>query len=198
MYDWASSAFVATVMAAMFPPFFRSLVVNAGLPEQNATAYWGYTTSLALLIVALCAPMLGAIADFTGYRKRYLGFFAGLGILATAAFLLIGETTWRLAATLFICANIGFPFPNTFVHEVMRKALPGHKEQAPFDPDIMAWRIMKLLPSLITMPGFESLLTYLEDKEGGLKLFQLSERIADLFDQYLLFRPEMMLNWEQG
>ncbi|MBW1829896.1 MAG: exodeoxyribonuclease V subunit gamma, partial [Deltaproteobacteria bacterium] len=104
----------------------------------------------------------------------------------------------ELARRHGICANIGFPFPNTFVHEVMRKALPGHKEQAPFDPDIMAWRIMKLLPSLITMPGFESLLTYLEDKEGGLKLFQLSERIADLFDQYLLFRPEMMLNWEQG
>jgi len=104
----------------------------------------------------------------------------------------------ELARRHGICANMGFPFPNTFVHEVMRKALPGHKEQAPFDPDIMAWRIMKLLPSLITMPGFESLLTYLEDKEGELKLFQLSERIADLFDQYLLFRPEMMLNWDKG
>lgn len=119
MYDWASSAFAATIMAAMFPPFFRSLVLNAGLPEQDATAYWGYTTSLALLIIAVCAPILGAIADFTGYRKRYLRFFAGLGILATAAFPLIGDANWRLASMLFICGNIGFAAANLFYESLL-------------------------------------------------------------------------------
>jgi MFS transporter, UMF1 family len=119
MYDWASSAFATTIMAAMFPPFFRSLVIDAGLPQQNATAYWGYTTSLALLLVAISAPILGAIADFTGHRKRYLLFFAGLGILATAAFPLIGEANWRLAAGLFICGNVGFAAANLFYESLL-------------------------------------------------------------------------------
>ncbi len=46
MYDWANSACVTTIMAAMFPPFYRSLVIFAGLGEANATAFWAYTTSL--------------------------------------------------------------------------------------------------------------------------------------------------------
>jgi len=70
MYDWANSAFVTTIMAAMFPPFYRALVTSAGLGESAATAYWGYTTSIALLLIAVLAPVLGAIADYTGGKKR--------------------------------------------------------------------------------------------------------------------------------
>ena len=53
MYDWANSAFMTTVTTALFPVFFRSIAINAGLPEHTATAYWGYTSSIALLLVAL-------------------------------------------------------------------------------------------------------------------------------------------------
>ncbi|MCP4575605.1 MAG: exodeoxyribonuclease V subunit gamma [Deltaproteobacteria bacterium] len=104
----------------------------------------------------------------------------------------------ELAGLHGICANIHFPFPNTFVFEILGKAFPDLPAQSVFDPEIMTWRIMGLLPSLIAGPGFESLRTYLEKTPGGLKRFQLSQRIADLFDQYLIFRPEMMLGWEQG
>jgi len=107
-YDWANSAFATTIMAAMFPPFFRRVATAAGLADNTATAYWGYTTSVALLMVALTAPVLGAVADTTGGKKRFLGFFAGLGILFTAAFVFIGHDSWRMAAMLYIGANIGF------------------------------------------------------------------------------------------
>ena len=46
LYDWANSAFATTVMAGMFPPFFRAMAVNAGLGQSEATAYWGYTTAM--------------------------------------------------------------------------------------------------------------------------------------------------------
>ncbi len=102
----------------------------------------------------------------------------------------------ELARRHGICANCRFPFPNAFVYEVFRKVFDGLPERSPFDPRIMTWKIMKHLPSSITKPGFESLRDYLGDKERDLKGLQLSERIADTFDQYLLFRPEMILSWE--
>lgn len=119
LYDWASSAFATTIMAAMFPPFFRSLALGAGLREVQATAYWGYATALALLLVALIAPLLGAAADHLGRPKRFLSGFAGLGILATALFAMIGEGSWRLAAALFIVANIGFAGANIFYESLL-------------------------------------------------------------------------------
>lgn len=104
----------------------------------------------------------------------------------------------QLAGCHGICANCRFPFPNAFVHEIFKKTFPDLPERSPFEPKIMTWKIMKHLPSLITKPGFESLASYLRDRDGHLKKFQLAERIADTFDQYLLFRPEMVLGWEKG
>ncbi len=108
MYDWANSAFATTLMAALFPPFYRSLVTSAGLPEGSATAYWGYTAAIALVVMALADPLLGAIADVTGGKKRYAAFFAGLGIVVTASFVFIGDDTWFLASVLYVAATIGF------------------------------------------------------------------------------------------
>ena len=104
----------------------------------------------------------------------------------------------QLAQRHGVCANCRFPFPNHFVHEVFQEVLPDVPERSPFDPRIMTWRIMRLLPSCIQMPGFEALRSYLKGTIGNLKRFQLSERIADTFDQYLLFRPQMIFRWEKG
>jgi exodeoxyribonuclease V gamma subunit len=103
----------------------------------------------------------------------------------------------ELAGRLGIWANCSFPFPNSFVREIFRKVFPDIPERSAFDPGIMTWKIMKLLPDLITQKGFEALRGYLSDIDGDLKRFQLSERIADTFDQYMLFRPEMILGWEE-
>jgi UMF1 family MFS transporter len=119
MYDWANSAFATTIMGALFPPFYRALVIESGLAENTATAYWGYTTSIALLVIALIAPVLGAIADYTGGKKRYVAFFAGLGILATAAFVFIGTDTWLLASILYIGGNLGFAGANVFYESLL-------------------------------------------------------------------------------
>jgi len=127
LYDWANSAFATTVMAAMYPPFFRSLATAAGVSEPRATAYWGYTAALALLLVSLGAPVLGAIADFTGARKRFLGLFVGTGVAATAACTLNGDDTWLLAAALFVTANIGYAGANAF-YESLLPSLAGPDE----------------------------------------------------------------------
>ncbi|MCP4107255.1 MAG: exodeoxyribonuclease V subunit gamma [Desulfobacteraceae bacterium] len=97
-----------------------------------------------------------------------------------------------------ICANIGFLFPNAFIDEISKRFFPKLPEQSPFDRKIMTWKIMKILPSCIKDPVFKSLRNYLEGTGKDIKLFQLSERIAETFDQYLIFRPEMILRWEKG
>ncbi|MCX5905668.1 MAG: exodeoxyribonuclease V subunit gamma, partial [Deltaproteobacteria bacterium] len=71
-------------------------------------------------------------------------------------------------------------------------------EHSPYEPVNMTWDIMNIFPSLLNNPGFEILKAYLDDGRHDLKLFQLSERIADLYDQYLLFRPDMILRWDKG
>lgn len=119
MYDWADSAFATTIMAALFPPFYRSLVTSAGLAENNATAYWGYTTSAALIIIAIIAPVLGAMADYTGGKKRYMAFFVILGIIATAMFVFIGTDTWLLGSIFYILGNLGFAGANIFYESML-------------------------------------------------------------------------------
>lgn len=119
MYDWASSAFVTTIMAALFPPFFRSLATDAGASAGDATALWAYTTALALLVIALASPVMGALADITNAKKRFAGAFAALGILSTASFITIGSGNWPLAMGLYIAGNIGFAGANLFYESLL-------------------------------------------------------------------------------
>jgi exodeoxyribonuclease V gamma subunit len=97
-----------------------------------------------------------------------------------------------------ICANCSFLFPNPFLQEIVKKIIPDLPEDSPFDPVTMTFKIMNVLQSSIDLPGYESLKKYLVHDKNGMKRFQISQKIADLFDQYLVFRPEMMFRWEKG
>ena len=97
-----------------------------------------------------------------------------------------------------VCANCFFPFPNLFLQQIFKKFIPDMPDESVFDPVTMTFRIMKILPTCSNLPGFESLKRYLVDDVKGMKLFQISQKTADLFDQYLVFRPEMIFRWEKG
>ncbi|RJP24078.1 MAG: MFS transporter [Candidatus Abyssobacteria bacterium SURF_5] len=107
MYDWANSAFATTILAAVFPIFYGR-VAGATLPGNLATVYWGYTASAALFTVAFAAPILGAIADHSGAKKKFLLVFAALGIAFTALLATIQQGAWRPASFFFVLAYIGF------------------------------------------------------------------------------------------
>ncbi|UCF35618.1 MAG: MFS transporter [Acidobacteriota bacterium] len=118
MYDWANSAFYTTVLA-MFPPFFRELARSAGVGEADATAYWAYTTSIGLLAAALLGPILGAISDHTGSKKKYIASFAGLGILATTAMFFLKGADYRFASLLFVLGTVGVAGSNVFYESLL-------------------------------------------------------------------------------
>ncbi|MFQ5611265.1 MAG: MFS transporter [Anaerolineae bacterium] len=118
MYDWANSAFATTVMAAVLPVYY-SQVAGATLTGNLATVYWGYTSTVALLITALLAPILGAIADFSGAKKRFLASFAALGIVFTALLYFVTTGDWLLASLFFILGNVGFAASDLFYNSLL-------------------------------------------------------------------------------
>jgi UMF1 family MFS transporter len=106
MYDWANSAFWTTVIVAVFPSFFSEYAA-AGLPEGAATARLAWGTTLAVTIVALMAPILGAIADHRALKKKLLGVFLAIGVMATLLMAAVDRGDWLFALALFIVGNIG-------------------------------------------------------------------------------------------
>ncbi len=118
LYDWANSAFATTVVAAVFPIFYRN-VAAAHLAPVTASSYFGYTNSIAMLLVAVLAPILGAIADYSGWRKRFLGVFAFAGILFTVAMVFLRTGDWLLASCLFIGGNVGWAGANIFYDSLL-------------------------------------------------------------------------------
>jgi UMF1 family MFS transporter len=106
MYDWANSAFWTVVIVAVFPPFF-SEYASAGLPEGAATQRLAWATTLAVTIVALTAPILGAIADHRPLKKKLLAVFLAIGVVATLLMATIGRGDWLYALALFVVGNIG-------------------------------------------------------------------------------------------
>lgn len=114
MYDWANSAFAVIILTAVFPVYYRALVINAGGSPANATAYWAYTTSASMLVVALAGPVLGAMADIVGGTKRFLGVAVVLGVLGSAGLAFLGEDTFLLGSVIFAVGNLGFAGGNIF------------------------------------------------------------------------------------
>lgn len=112
-YDWANSAFATTVIAGFFPIFFKQYW-SAGAPVTQSTFWLGAANSLASLLIVFLAPLLGAIADRGGARKRFLLAFAALGIVMTGALYGVAQGRWIWAATFYILALIGFSAGNIF------------------------------------------------------------------------------------
>ena len=103
----------------------------------------------------------------------------------------------QLAQFNGISANCSFPFPNAFLESIFKKVKPDLPEISPFDPAALTFRLMRIIPKCLKLNGFENLRAFLaDDNNQQLKLFQLSGKIADLFDQYLVFRPELIFEWD--
>lgn len=105
MYDWANSAFMTTVVAAVFPTYF--LVVASELGSERAQVRYSQATTLALVASALLAPLLGTLADFRACKKRFLALFALLGLVASGALFFATPGRWEYALVCFALANVG-------------------------------------------------------------------------------------------
>jgi len=119
MYDWANSAFATTIMAALLPPYF-SRVVAADLPNRaQASSIWGYAVSASMLVTAFLGPILGAIADYSGSKKRFMGGFLTIAVLFTGLLFFIGKGDWVGAMVFYVLASIGNAGANIFYDSLL-------------------------------------------------------------------------------
>jgi UMF1 family MFS transporter len=117
LYDWANSSYATIIMAAIFPIYFADIARNAGV---SGDVWWGYATSVATLTVALLAPVLGAIADFRGMKKKLFSAFLLIGLVFTTTMAL--TDLWQLMLVGYVFSYIGFSgsllFYDSFITDV--------------------------------------------------------------------------------
>ena len=119
-----------------------------------------------------------------------------------------GMAQWlklELAKAFGIAANIDFPLPASFIWEMFTQVLADVPRQSPYNKGTMSWQLMTILPALLDRPAFAPLAAYLGGDDADpakdpeqVRLWQLCQKVADLFDQYLVYRPDWIARWEQG
>ena len=113
LYDVGNSAFVLVMVTAIMPLFYKE-VAAAGMSAAQSTAHWGFANSLSSLLLALAAPVLGAVADRSGRRKGFFVAFLAVGIVFTLALAAVGQGQWLLCLLLFVAARLGWAGANIF------------------------------------------------------------------------------------
>lgn len=117
------------MMAAVLPVYYHQ-VAAAGLPENLRTVYWGYTQTVGLLIVAVISPLLGAVADCLGAKKKFLAGFASLGVAGSALLYFAGEGAWAFASFAFILGHVGYGASEVFYESLLPHiARPGEVDR---------------------------------------------------------------------
>jgi UMF1 family MFS transporter len=117
-YDWANSAYFTTVVTAVFPAFY-STYAAAGLEPAQATARFAAITTASVAVIAVVSPILGAIADLGGIKKRLLLIFMLIGVTAAAMMAAIDRGDWMLASILFFIGNIGVSGTTVFYDSLL-------------------------------------------------------------------------------
>jgi UMF1 family MFS transporter len=123
LYDWANSAFSTTVMAGFFPVFFKQYA-STGAGSADTTLRLGTANAAASIVVAVLAPLLGAIADRAGARKKFLLLFASMGIVMTGALRFVQAGQWEIAVLIYAAAAIGFSAANSFYDSLLVDVAP--------------------------------------------------------------------------
>lgn len=105
---------------------------------------------------------------------------------------------FQLAEELGIAAAINFPLPASFLWEMYIQISPDAPKRSAFNKEAMLWKIMDLVKQMLNRHNFAPLKNYLTEDNDDLKSYQLAGKIADIFDQYLVYRPDWILKWEQA
>ena len=117
-YDWANSVYFTTVITAVFPTFYATYAAK-GLEPAQASARFALITTISVAVVAVMAPILGALADYSGIKKRLLAIFMMIGVTACALMVLINEGDIMLASALFFIGNIGVSGSTVFYDSLL-------------------------------------------------------------------------------
>jgi UMF1 family MFS transporter len=122
-YDWANSAFATVVMAGFFPIFFKKFWA-VDLTTTDSTFWLGLVNSVASLLIVVSAPLLGAIADQAGAKKRLLIGFTALGVVSCGALFWLAQGQWGMALAIYLLGLLGFSGSNIFYDALLVDVAP--------------------------------------------------------------------------
>lgn len=116
MYDFANSSFTTIIVTVVFSKYFVHTVVNQG---EYGTALWGRAISISMLLVAISAPIFGAIADHSRAKKKFLFINTYLTIIFTALLYFVTAGDVLKGMIFFIIANFGYNSANVFYNALL-------------------------------------------------------------------------------
>jgi UMF1 family MFS transporter len=114
LYDCGNSAYSIIITTAIFPIYFTAMASASGASGAAATAWWNYGNAFATLIIVLISPLLGTIADYKSFKKRFFTFFALLGVAFTGVLALIPQENWQVLMVFYVLTVVGFAGSNIF------------------------------------------------------------------------------------
>ena len=144
----------------------------------------------------LAESLISCLQETAGQERQGVSVFDSDQILVQSP----GMSQWlkiQIAEKLGIAANIDFPLPSSFIWQLYQQYIQNLPEQSAFTKPNMTWKLMSILPTMLQQSEFVSIEQYLKDSQP-LKLYQLAGKIADVYDQYLVYRPEWIIHWEAG
>ncbi len=115
LYDFGNSAYAAVVLLAIYAAYFQGAVVGGA----RGSRLWGIAVGIAMLFVAVTAPVLGAIADFSGAKKRFLLFYTALAVVFCALLFFVQKGNWFIGMLFFILAEIGYRSAQVFYNALL-------------------------------------------------------------------------------
>ena len=148
LYDVGNSAFVLVIVTAIMPIFFKEIAAR-GMPAEVSTAWWGYANSFSGVLLALFAPLLGACADYQGWKKRLFALLLTIGITATALLYFCTEGAWLYCLGVFVIARTGWAGANVF-YDAFITDISEHREMDRVSAAGYAWGyIGSVIPFLL-------------------------------------------------
>lgn len=119
LYDFGNSAYAAVVLLAIFSQYYKEGVVDPVLGIGEGSRLWGLAVGIAMLTVAITAPILGSIADYSAFKKRFLFWYTALACVFTSLLFFVGRGDWLLGMILFIFAEIGYRSAQVFYNALL-------------------------------------------------------------------------------
>ncbi|RKX32174.1 MAG: hypothetical protein DRP71_12410 [Verrucomicrobia bacterium] len=142
LYDWANSAFAVSILAVVFQLYFVDVLATSGVDELGKSinevtllgmtipsgSLWAWSVAVSMIVVVVLAPLIGAVADHAGRKKRFLLFFCYTGATATMLMVFLGVGMWQLGMLLFIVSNVCFVSGNVVYNGLLTEVTSTDEE----------------------------------------------------------------------
>lgn len=123
LYDFGNSAYAAVILLAVYAAYFKEQVAGGA----NGSWLWGLAVGIAMLVVAVSAPILGTIADYSGSKKKFLFFFTAVSCVFTAMLAFVGKGNIVAGMMFFIIAEIGYRSAQVFYNSLLPEIAPARE-----------------------------------------------------------------------